>query len=131
MYPRSLIQLIVQELACESLLATAINCLTAALIDSGLHMKFAVIAVTCVICEDGTVCVGLCEDSLIKGKTSPVIACGVLAFDSVNLHLLSFCMKGKQISLDKLSQCVQEGRQVAGDILSDLRSAVSHLLGGQ
>lgn len=131
LYPRSLIQLIALELACESPLAAAINCINAALIDSGLQMNFAVIAVTCIICEDASICVGLNEQCLTINKTSPQVAHVVLAFDSVNLNLVSFHMKGRKLSLDIVNKCIQDGRAVANDIASDLRSAVTSALAKQ
>lgn len=124
LYPRSGIEIIVQEMESDGqLLSPAINCITAALLDSGLSLSSTVSSVTSVICPGGKIIVNPDKVALENSSTRLLIV-----FESVDCNVIAIRSAGEPFEVGQLKECLKVSKESAKEMFNHYRQLMKNNL---
>lgn len=119
LYPKTLIQIVVQELESDShFLSLSLNCICAALLDSGLALKCTFAAVTVAVNRSGIVVIDAPDQSSSCSSRLTTV------YDSCTKQILALHQEGSPLSRSILQQCLKSSKQQCDMIFESLESAV-------
>ena len=124
LYPKSLIQVVVQELESDGqLLALALNCICAAILDSGISMTTSFVAVSVAATASGQVLVNPSADRVSDHGESGFLTS---VLDCQRNQVLALRLAGRPLSRGEVRECMQaagaEGQSTWECIASAARS---------
>lgn len=134
-YPKSLIQLIIQELESDQpIMAHSVNACCTALLDSGISMKTTVAAVTFAVMPGGTTLPGKSSKILLKVNPSnedmeDCLGVVTLVYESSSRDVCGIHFdKGfsQGLSADQLSLCLTQGRKETESIFDKYREVCTN-----
>ncbi|RHZ75784.1 hypothetical protein Glove_209g143 [Diversispora epigaea] len=121
LHPRTLIQVVCQVLMDDgSILATAINATTMALINAGISMRDIAVAVSCVICKDGTILIDPKEQEIEENQSFHTFA-----FNKVSLNLL-FCESFGVFTEKQYFDCYELSKTAAQEVINEIHNAIKY-----
>ncbi|CAG8504956.1 4581_t:CDS:2 [Diversispora eburnea] len=121
LHPRTLIQVVCQVLMDDgSILATAINATTMALINAGISMRDIVVAVSCVICKDGTILIDPKVQEIEENQSFHTFA-----FNKVSLNLL-FCESFGVFTEQQYFDCYELSKTAAQEVINEIHNTIKN-----
>ena len=124
LHPRTSIQMILQELESDGhLLSPAINCLSCALLDSGIPLKSLMASSTAAIMPDGDVKLDPCHQVTKESKSL-----FTFVFDGVSASAISIKSEGAPFTRQELNTCHDLCRLKCKDIFGSLKEKIKQRL---
>lgn len=122
-YPRNVIEVVIQVIKSDgSLIATALNAATLALLDAGIQMKSLPIATTCLVPTNG-IDGGYRFDPTSEEEVSEEYSVLVVSTDSVEEGVISSITFGA-FQLDSFLACAEGARRASKAVLAFMRIAI-------
>ena len=122
LYPKTLIQIVVQELESDRPhLSLALNCICAALLDSGICLKMTFAATAAAVLPSGRVLVHPSHQQLTESSSLLTTV-----FDSCSEQILAVRLQGRPLSRDKIRECVRVSQEECRQVWQTLSSVVKN-----
>ena len=122
LYPKTLIQVIVQELESDGHnLSLALNCICAALLDSGICMNMTFAATTVVVPKSGEPILNPNSDECDVAHTFITAV-----FDSVSKNLLAIWQSSQPQSVENIRKCLIVCRKESSRVFDTLLHATKN-----
>jgi len=123
-YPRTVIEVVIQVIKADgSLVATALNAATLALLDAGIQMKSLPIATTCLVPTNGDATKEFQFDPTAEEESSNEYSAIVLATDSVRDGVIASITFGA-FQLDSFLSCVEGAKRASKAVVAFMRIAM-------
>jgi|EP00979_Chaetoceros_neogracilis_P003069 exosome complex component RRP46 len=123
-YPRTVIEVVIQVIKVDgSLVATALNAATLALLDAGIQMKSLPIATTCLVPTNGDVTTEFRFDPTAEEESSDEYSAIVVATDSVRDGVIASMTFGS-FQLDSFLSCVEGAKRASKAVVAFMRIAM-------
>lgn len=114
LYPKSIIQVVVQEMESDGcLLSLIINCVCAALLDSGLSMRHMVASITACINDKRKVIINPDSETL-QGSHGSV----TVVFDSISKDIAAMTTQISGMTPKEISSCITTCQQESGALFT-------------
>jgi ribonuclease PH len=120
-YPRTVIEIVIQVIRADgSLVGTALNAATLALLDAGIHMNSLPIGTTCLVPINGDLVTEIRFDPTAEEESSEEFSVIVLSTDSVRDGVIASITFGS-FQLDSFLACIERSKRAGKAITTFMR----------